>query len=223
MKFPVILTLVVFSGYAVADIIPQGGDDYKCQTRGGFFDFSPNGAIASCREEIDRFCKTKGAPPTIGKINGEPSGPARYAKAEISFQCMTEVDIAQRQKEIATARNQQIRAEVESSKEICQKDFGFVPNTPEFSNCLLEMQKQHFANSRSAQQVAAQKEAADAQVAEMRQAESSRATMDAIQSVNKALATPRPVFVPSAPTTPSRVDTECMNYGSQTQCTSIRR
>ena len=218
MKFSAMFALAVLSGSAIADIFPVGDQDYKCQTRGGFFDFSPNRAIAACREEVDAFCKSKGAPPIIGKINGEPSGPARYAKAEINFQCMSEADVALKQKQIVEARSQQVRIEIENSKLICQQDFGFVPNTPEFSNCLLELQKQNFANNRSAQELAAQKDIADAQLAQKRQSEADQATMSAIQSVNKVLATP-PVVIAPRPT----VDTKCTSNGSQVSCTSTQR
>lgn len=209
MKYLAMSVLIVLSGQAIADIFPQGDSDYQCQTTGGFFDFSPNGAIADCRKEIDEFCKSKGAPPIIGRITGHPSGPARYAKAEINFQCMSAVDVALKQQKIVEAENQQIRAEIENSKQMCQRDFGFVPNTPEFGNCLLELQKQHFANKRVAQEVAAQKEMTEAQLAQKRQSDADQATMSAIQSINK-------ITAPSTPT----VRTNCTTYGSNISCTS---
>lgn len=213
--------LIVLSGHAIADVFPQGDQGYTCQTAGGFFDFSPNGAIAACRQEIDEFCKSKGAPPIIGKITGEPSGPARYAKAEIRFQCLTAADVALKQKETIEAKKQQIMAEIESSKQMCQHGFGFVPNTPEFSNCLLELQKQNFANNRTTQELAAQNEMAEVQLAQKRQSEADQAVMNAMQSINKSLAAPPVLIVPSAVrTSPSRVDTECTRNGSQTSCTS---
>ncbi len=104
MKFHATIALIVFSGHAIADVYPQGDHGYTCQTTGGFFDFSPDGAITACRQEIDEFCKSKGAPPIIGKISGVPSGPARFAKAEISFQCMTAADAALKQKEVVEAK-----------------------------------------------------------------------------------------------------------------------
>lgn len=86
MKLLAIIGVLFLSGHAIADVFSQGDQDYKCQTTGGFFDFTPDGAIAKCRQEIDVFCQSKGAPPLLGKIVGEPSGYARYARAEISFQ-----------------------------------------------------------------------------------------------------------------------------------------
>lgn len=207
MKFLTIIVLLLLSEHAISDVIPQGGDDYKCQTTGGFFDFSPAGAISSCREEIDEFCKSKGAPPIIGKITGEPSGYARYARAEINFQCMSTADVTQKQQKMAEAENQQIRIEVENAKRICQQDFGFIPSTPEFGNCLMEMQRQHFVNRRGAQEVAAQKEIVDAQLAQKRQSDSDQATMNAIQSITNI-------------TAPSTVRTNCTTHGSKTSCTS---
>lgn len=208
MKFLAMSVLFILSGQAIADIFPQGDSDYQCQTTGGFFDFSPNGAIAACRQEIDEFCKNKGAPPIIGKITGVPSGPARYARAEINFQCMTAADVDLKQQKIVEAENQRVRTEVENSKRMCQQDFGFAPNTPEFGNCLLELQKQHFANRRVAQEVAAQKEMTEAQLAQKRQSDADQATMNAIQSINKITA-PTPT-----------VRTNYTSYGSNINCTS---
>lgn len=200
MKLLAMIGLLVLSGHAIADVFPQGDQDYKCQTTGGFFDFTPDGAIAKCRQEIDAFCQGKGAPPLLGKIVGEPSGYARYARAEISFQCTTAADIAE-------TKNQQVRAEVENSKRMCQQDFGFVPNTPEFSNCLMEMQKQHFANRRVAQEVAAQKQMTADQLDRQRQSDADQSTMNAVQSITKAL-------------NPPTVRTDCTIRGSSVDCTS---
>jgi hypothetical protein len=203
MKFHAMIVLIVMSGHAIADVFPQGDQGYQCQTTGGFFDFSPNGAIATCRQEIEEFCKSKGAPSLIGKITGVPSGPGRYARAEISFQCATVADLAE-------AKNQQVRAEVESSKRMCQQDFGFVPNTPEFGNCMLELQKQHYENRRVAQEVAGQNEIAEAQLAQKRQSDADQSTMKAMQSINNSL----------TPPAPSTVRTNCTTYGSNISCTS---
>lgn len=201
VKLLAMSVLIVLSGYAIADVFPQGDQGYKCITTGGFFDFSPNGAIETCRNEIDEFCKSKSAPPLIGKTTGEPSGFGRYAKAEISFQCTTVADIEE-------VKKKQVRAEIESSKQMCQQDFGFVPNTPEFSNCLLELQKQHFNNRRVAQEVAAQKEISEDQLAQKRQSDADQSTMNAIQSINK-MTTPAPVR-----------NTDCTTYGRNISCTT---
>jgi len=187
MKFHAIVGLLALSGHTLADVIPQGDQGYLCQTTGGFFDFSPSGAIAACREEIDEFCKSKGAPHVVGKITGEPSGAARFAKAEIKFQCMTAADIALKKKEHVEAKNQQVRAEIENSKQMCQQDFGFAPNTPEFSNCLLELQKQRFEDHRVAQGIAAQNEIAEVQVTQQRQSAADQATMGALQMINQSV------------------------------------
>src|SRR5690606_31820225 len=135
-------------------------EDYKCQTTGGFFDFSPEGAITSCKREIEDFCKTKNAPPILGKVTGEPSGVGVYARAEIKFQCASPEDLAQRQKSMAEAQAQQIKLDVEISRKTCSEDFGFAPGTPEFGNCLMELQKQFFANRRAEDDRAAQKDIA---------------------------------------------------------------
>lgn len=187
----------------MADIVQQEGQRYKCATTGGFFDFSPDGAIKNCHEEIDRFCTSKGAPPLIEKISGFPSGYARYARAEINFQCTTQADIDEAKKQLASN-------ELENSKRMCQQDFGFIPSTPEFSNCLLELRKQIFANKRTEQEVAAKVEAGEAQLAQQRQSAADQAVMNAVQSINKAI----------TPTAPTTTRTNCTTFGSNISCTS---
>jgi hypothetical protein len=208
MKFFAIAGLILLSGHALAEIMPQGDVDYKCQTTGGFFDFSPAGAIATCKQEIDDFCKTKGAPPIIGKVNGEPSGYARYARAEINFQCMSAEDVVRRQKSLSEEQRQQVKLDVESSKKTCQEDFGFASGTPEFGNCLMELQKQLFASRRAEKDRATQNEIAEAQIAQQRQAESARGAANAVQSIQQ-MTRPR-----------SPMSTDCTTYGSNTSCTS---
>ena len=208
--------LIFISGNAFAEVIPKGGDDYKCQTTGGFFDFSPANAIASCQQEIEDFCKTKNAPPKIKTINGEPSGPARYARAEISFQCVTAEDAVKKQQEIAEARARETRAELDVYKKMCAEDFGFALGTPGFSNCLLELQKQSFANKRTAQEIAAQNEIVEAQMAEKRRAEDSQNATQAIQQINDHVKNIKPyVFQPRPSTT-----VNCQTYGANTTCNS---
>jgi hypothetical protein len=206
MKSLTLIVLVFLSGSAFADVTDQGDQNFKCQTTGGFFDFSPDGAVAKCRSEIDAFCKTKGAPPFIGKIIGIPSGPARYARAEINFQCMTTADIANREERVSEAQSKQIRSDVDKSKRLCQEDFGFTPNTAEFGNCLMELQKQYFANRRVKEEAAAQREVVDAQLEQRRQSEADANTMRAIESLTK-----KP---------PPGVQTNCTTFGTNTTCTS---
>lgn len=206
MKIIAVAGLIFFSGQALAEIMPQGDADYKCQATGGFFDFSPAGAIDSCKQEIDQFCRTKNAPPIIGKVTGEPSGYGVYARAEINFQCASTEDLVQRQKSMADAQRLQVKLDVENSKKTCQEDFGFTPGTSEFGSCLMELQKQLFANRRAEKDRAVQNDIAEAQIAQQRKAESERAATSAIQSIQK-MTTPR------FPT-----HTDCTTYGSNTSC-----
>lgn len=208
MKILTVVGLIFLSGQALAEIMPQGDVDYKCQTTGGFFDFSPAGAIASCKQEIDEFCKTKNAPPIVGKVTGEPSGYGVYARAEINFQCASAEDLVQRQKSMAEAQSQQVKLDVESSKKTCQEDFGFTPGTTEFGSCLMELQKQLFANRRAEKDRTAQNDISEAQIAQQRKADSERAATSAIQSIQQM----------TAPHTPTR--TNCTTYGSNTNCTT---
>lgn len=208
MKILAAVGLIFLSGQALAEIMPQGNTDYKCQTTGGFFDFSPAGAIASCKQEIDEFCKIKNAPSIVGKVTGEPSGFGVYARAEINFQCASTEDLALRQKSMAEAQSQQVKLDVESSKKNCKEDFGFTPGTPEFGGCLIELQKQLFANRRAEKDRAAQNDIAEAQIAHQRKADSERAATSAIQSIQQ-------ITAPRAPT-----QTNCTTYGSNTNCTT---
>lgn len=211
MKILIVVGLLFLSGQAFAEIMPQGDVDYKCQTTGGFFDFSPAGAIASCKQEIDEFCKNKSAPPIIGKVTGEPSGYGVYARAEINFQCASAEDLAQRQKSMAEAQSQQAKLDVESSRKTCQEDFGFTPGTPEFGSCLMELQKQLFANRRAEKDRAARNDIAEAQIAQQRRADSERAATSAIQSIQQIqqMTAPRP-----------SIHTDCTTYGSNINCTT---
>lgn len=208
MKTLTVVGLIFLSGQALGEIMPQGGMAYKCETTGGFFDFSPAGAIASCKQEIAEFCQTKNAPPIIGKVTGEPSGYGVYARAEINFQCASTEDLAQQQKSMAEALGQQIKLDVESSKKTCKEDFGFTPGTPEFGSCLMELQKQLFANRRAEKDRATQNDIAEAQVAQQRKADSERAATNVIQSIQQM----------TAPRSP--VNTNCTTFGSHTNCTS---
>jgi hypothetical protein len=208
MKILAVVGLILLSGQALAEIRPQGGVDYKCQTTGGFFDFSPAGAIASCEQEINEFCKAKNAPPIVGKVTGEPSGSGTYARAEINFQCASAEDLVQRRKSMAEAQSQQVKLDVASSKKTCQEDFGFTPGTTEFGSCLMELQKQLFANRRAEKDRAAQKDISEAHIAQQRKADSERAATSAIQSIQQM----------TAPRTSTQ--TNCTTYGSNTNCTT---
>jgi hypothetical protein len=209
MRFLIAVGLIVLSGQAFAEIMPQGDADYKCQTTGGFFDFAPTGAITSCKQEIDEFCKTMNAPPIIGKITGEPSGYGVYARAEINFQCMSAEDLVQRQKSMAEAQSQQVKLDVESSKKTCKEDFGFAPGTPEFGNCLMELQKQLFANRRAEKDRAAQNDISEAQIAQQRKADAERAAASAVQAIQKM-----------APPARRPSSTNCTTTGAYTNCST---
>lgn len=209
MKYAAVVGILFLSGHALAGILPQGGSAYKCQTTGGFFDFSPDGAIASCKKEIEEFCKAQNAPPIVVKVKGEPSGFGVYARAEIDFQCASAEDLAQQQKSLASARSEQIKLDVEASKKTCQEDFGFTPGTPEFGACLIELQKEIFANRRAENDRATLNELSEAQLAQQRKAASERAATSAVQY----LTAPRP-----APSPSTRIN--CTTFGANTTCTS---
>lgn len=204
MRSIIFVALAMAAQQATAEVSVEGINGYLCHTSGGFFDFSPANAIAKCRAEIETYCKGVGAPPIVGKVTGFPSGPARYARAEIKFECATPEDLSKRQTQKTEASSQLIRVEVAQSKKLCQEDFGFTPGTPEFGNCLLELQRQNFANRRAAKDVAAQDET-DATRQQDRQAEADRATAAALQSTVDRL-------------TP--VTTNCSKNGSNITCTS---
>lgn len=109
---------------------------------------------------------------------------------------------------MAEAQSQQVKLDVESSKKTCKEDFGFTPGTPEFGSCLIELQKEIFANRRAEKDRAAQSDNAEAQIAQQRKADSERAATSAIQSIQQMTA-PRP------PT-----QTNCTTYGSNINCTT---
>lgn len=199
----VILSIFV-STQVLADVFDLGDQTFKCETTGGFFDFSPAGAIKSCKEEIAEFCKAKGSPPVTRKEIGEPSGYARYARAEITFQCISEADVARNEEE----KYQQVRREIENSKRLCQNDFGFNPGTTEFSSCLMEMQKQKFQNKQSANAISAQNEQAEADQRLRRQAATEKNAIEMQKALTNAF----------KPVVPARSNINCASstYGNAT-------
>ena len=118
-----------------------------------FFELQPGDFFGGfARPVIAAFCKAKGAstsPITKNEV-GIPSGFGTYARAEITFLCLSEAEVAQKNE----LKNQQARnatrIEVENAKLQCQNDFGFNPGTTEFSSCLMEMQRQRFQSKLSA-------------------------------------------------------------------------
>lgn len=204
MKYIAIAVFVMVPGVSTAEIIEQDAQRYQCITTGGFFDFSPDNAIKSCREEITKFCEEKGSPTLIEKTNGIPSGYGRYARAEISFQCTTQANIDE------TNRKQE-RTEIDSSKIICQQDFGFTPGTPEFGKCMLELIKQKNENRRTKQEHDSIIEAAEARIRQQRDSDTERAMTNAVQSINQSInnATSRGVTT-----------TNCSTIGGNVSCIS---
>lgn len=135
-------------------------------------------------QKIDKFCQVNGAPPLIRKISSELSGPARYAKADLSFQCISAEDEALKQQQMADAQRQQMKADIQSIKATCQKDFGFIPNTPEFGNCLLMLHRQSAEDKREALSNAASAERAEAALAQQQREASDRNVMGTMQMIN---------------------------------------
>lgn len=204
MRAIAVIFSVFVSTQAFADVFNIGDQNYRCETTGGFFDFSPAGAIATCREEMVEFCKSKGSPPVVKKEVGEPSGYGRYARAEITFQCVSEADVARRDE----AKYQQARKEIENSKRLCEEAFDFKPGTTEFSNCLLEQQKQNFQNKRSAEALAVQNEQAEAELRQRRQAATERSAIEAQKAITNSI----------KPAVPARGSVNCTSstYGNST-------
>lgn len=174
----------LLTGCASGTINTLSADRYECSAIGSFFDFSADNAIEACRKKIDQFCQGNGAPPFIGKISSEPSGPARYAKADLNFQCISAKDEALKQQQMADAKRQQMKANIQSAKATCQQDFGFTPNTPEFGNCLLLLHRQSAEDKREELSNAASDERAEAALAQQRREASDRSVMEAMQMIN---------------------------------------
>lgn len=175
---------VLLTGCASGTINTLSADRYECSAIGSFFDFSADNAIEACRKKIDQFCQVNGAPPSIGKISSEPSGPARYAKADLNFQCISAKDEALKQQQMADAKRQEMKADIQSAKATCQQDFGFTPNTPEFGNCLLLLHRQSAEDKREELSNAASVERAEAALAQQRREASDRNVMGTMQMIN---------------------------------------
>jgi hypothetical protein len=174
----------LLTGCASGTINTLSADRYECSAIGSFFDFSADNAIEACRKKIDQFCQGNGAPPVIGRISSEPSGPARYAKADLNFQCISAKDEALKQQQMADTQRQQMKANIQSAKATCQQDFGFTANTPEFGNCLLQLQRQSAEDKREELSSAASDERAAAALAQQRREASDENVMGVMQMIN---------------------------------------
>ncbi|MGV8889813.1 MAG: hypothetical protein ACOH2P_17595 [Pseudomonas sp.] len=177
-------TLAILTGCASGTINTLGDNRYECSAMGSFFDFSADNAIETCRKKIDQFCQGNGAPAVIGKMTSEPSGPARYATADLNFQCISAKDAELKRQQMADTNRQQMKATIESAKATCQQDFGFTPNTPEFGNCLLQLQQQSAQDKREEASNAASAERAEAALSQQRREASDKNAMGAIQMMN---------------------------------------
>ena len=178
------MAFVTLAGCASGTISTLNDEHYGCNATGNFFDFSGETAIAECRKKADQFCQLNGAPTVIEKITSEPSGAARYATANINFQCISAKDAELKQKQIAEIKNQQMKAVIQNAKSTCQQDFGFTPNTPEFGNCLLQIQRQSIEHEREQSAQAAGDERSEAALAQQRREASDRNAMGAMQMLN---------------------------------------
>ncbi|MCF4977734.1 hypothetical protein GIW56_09425 [Pseudomonas gessardii] len=180
-----VATFAILTGCASSGTINTLSEKhYECNASGSFSDFSADNAIETCRKKIDQFCQTNGALPVIGKITSEPSGYARYATADLNFQCISAKDAALQQQQMAEIKNQQMKATIQSAKATCQQDFGFTPNTPEFGNCLLQLQQQSAQDKREEASNAASAERAEVALAQQRREASDKNAMEALQMIN---------------------------------------
>lgn len=174
----------ILTGCASGTISTLSEKRYECSATGSFFDFTGETAIAECRKKIDQFCQLNGAPSVIEKITSEPSGAARYATADLNFQCISAKDAELKQQQMADIKNQQMKANIQSAKATCQQDFGFTPNTPEFGNCLLQLQQQSAEAEREKASRAASDERAEAALVQQRREASDKNAMGAMQMIN---------------------------------------
>lgn len=174
----------ILTGCASGTINTLSESRYGCSATGSFFDFSADNAVETCRKKIEQFCQRNGAPPVIGKIMSEPSGPARYATADINFQCMSAKDAELKQKQMDDVKNHQMKASIQNAKATCQQDFGFTPNTPEFGNCLLQLQQQRAEDERAKAYRDASDERAEAALAQQRREAADKNFMGAMQMLN---------------------------------------
>jgi hypothetical protein len=170
--------IAVLTGCAASGTINTLSEKrYECSATGSFSDFSADNAIDTCRKKIDQFCQGNGALPVVEKITSEPSGFARYATADLNFQCISEKDAELKQQQMTDIKNQQMKANIQSAKATCQQDFGFTPNTPEFGNCLLQLQQQSAEAEREKASRAASDERAEAALAQQRRDASDKNAM----------------------------------------------
>ena len=77
-----------------------------------------------------------------------------------------------------------MKAVIQNAKSTCKQDFGFEPNTPEFGNCLLQIQRQSIEHEQQQSAQAASDARAEAALAQQRREASDRNAAGAMQMLN---------------------------------------
>jgi hypothetical protein len=85
----IIFTALVFAGCARQHAIPMGDGTYFIHADANMFTFDAGRAIENARQEASEICAKQGAKAVILSVEGENSGMAKFAQAEMRFRCVT--------------------------------------------------------------------------------------------------------------------------------------
>jgi len=144
MVSTIIFCATIISGCALKAAVISNGENFVChgeasQWRFDDRGFGDNASRRRCIELINNTCaENHGSYPVILSENNINRGFAQGSVADILFHCKTEQELLAESK-----------ARIEKDKGICEENFGFKRNTPEMSNCLLELAKDRSENKRA--------------------------------------------------------------------------
>lgn len=155
-----------------------------------------------CRQAAKAYCAQSGRNEFELSAKYSNSGPARPSSAEVVFSCSTVEEqriAANRAKQVSDAQFKKSIAEV---RQVCIESYGFKPDTPDLSRCMLEIQKERAADQRNAEANATLKESTQAMLEEQERQRSIETANNIARSIQNAA--------------PRRMT--CTTYGSTTNC-----
>ena len=204
------ITSLMLTGCAASNGISQSTENnYLCKGSGSFFDIVGTGgreALDKCKEQAQTYCSSRDSKTQFIDGWSQNATPVSVASTEVTFSCLSDMDIAQIEKAKQEKLDTKFADFLEIAKNKCEKAFGFKPDTPEMSNCLLSMHQQQETDDKASESTNKIKESIDELVRQQQMAQDAanrEAALNKINEVNKAL-TPKTIT--------------CDSYGSTTTC-----
>jgi len=155
-----------------------------------------------CRQAARAYCSQTGKNAIELSAKYSNSGVARPSSAEVVFSCQTAEEqrvAATRAKQLSDAQFKKSIAEV---RQVCIESFGFKPDTPDLSHCMLDIQKERAADQRHAEVNTTIKESTQAMIEEQERQQSIETANNIVRDIQNAA--PRPMT--------------CTTFGNTTNC-----